>query len=138
MKAQDTSNGGHRPPLPVGQARRTWGEGGQTITIRQTRCFITNSVTRPNLPSLPSAGESRKPALRGKGEGVAPIGRTQRQNQLLTSTLNSLNPTTNKPRQPTHAVNRVLNTRPISIHLNDSPANKPLTQQITPKSLDLR
>jgi hypothetical protein len=58
--------------------------------------------------------------------------------QLLTPALNPFNPTANKPRQPTLTIDRVLNTRPISIHLNKSPTNKPFTQQITPKSLNLR
>jgi hypothetical protein len=59
-------------------------------------------------------------------------------NQLLTPALNPLNPPTNKRRQPTHPIDSVLNARPISIHLNNSQANEPLTQQIKPKSLYLR
>jgi hypothetical protein len=50
--------------------------------------------------------------------------------QLFTPTRNPLNPTTNEPRQPTHAIDRVLNTRPISIHLNNSPANQTLPKEV--------
>ena len=128
MQTQNAASRGHRPPLPVGEG---WGE-------EEVLIYRIAVIPAAALPSLPSARESRMPALPGKGQGAVLIGRTKRQNQLLTPTLNPLNPPADKPRQPTHPINRVLNTRPISIHLNNSPANKPLTQQIAPKSLDLR
>ena len=74
----------------------------------------------------------------GEGRGDGRRGRAKRQYQLLAATLNPLNPSTNKRRQPARPIDRVLNARPIRIHLNNGPTNQPFTKQIPSKSLYFR